>query len=128
MKKFFFILFIFTIMAFTANAQQDVCRVSGGNGASVQITVVSWTESTVTVSIGSDCDDYVNVSFTFDYRASFNEVNGRATAISDFSSQKFGETVPPRQSNNYTYTIRLPFKDAKIENVTSVNISGARCE
>lgn len=128
MKKIIICFIALFCITFAANAQQDVCKVTNGNGATVQVTVVKWDDSNIYITLGSDCADYVNVSLKFEYRASFNVIKGKPTALSTFVSQPFGETVRPKQSTNVTCAIRLPSKDAKIEKVTSVTITGARCE
>lgn len=128
MKKMIICFISLFCMTFAASAQQNVCKVTNGNGASVQVTVVNWDDSNIYITLGSDCADHVNVSLKFQYEASYNEINGKATARSSFESQPFGKTVQPKQSSKVTCAIRLPFKDAKIKKVTAVTITGARCE
>lgn len=119
MKKILLMLVAVLGFSFAANAQQGTCKVSGGNGATVVVTVVDWDESgNVTLSVGSDCDDYVNVSFTL----TFYDTTSNVGCI----SQPFSLTVAPNQSNTKTVTIRMGSN--KLDRVDSVNISGARCE
>lgn len=124
MKKILLMLVAVLGFSFAANAQQATCKVREGNGATVVVTVVNWDEEgNVTLSVGSDCDDHVNVSFTLTYS---QRTSGGGSMIGEYTSQPFGLTVAPNQSNTTTVTIRMG--GCKLSRVSKVNISGARCE
>lgn len=124
MKKILLMLVAVLGFSFAANAQQGTCKVRGGDGATVVVTVVDWDEEgNVTLSVGSDCDDHVNVSFTLTYK---QETSGGGFMNGEYTSQPFGLTVAPNQSNTKKVTIRMG--DSKLTRVLRVNISGARCE
>ena len=124
MKKILLMLVAVLGFSFAANAQQGTCKVSGGNGATVVVTVVDWDEEgNVELSVGSDCDDYVNVSFTLSYN---QKTSGGGHMNGVYESQPFGLTVAPNQSNTKTVTIRMG--SGKLSRVNSLNISSARCE
>ena len=123
MKKIFLMFIVLFAICFTANAQQATCKVKDTN-ASVVVTVVDWDEEgNVKLSVGSDCDDHVNVSFTLSYN---QRTSGGGYMNGEYNSQPFGLTVAPNQSNTITVTIRM--RGCKLSRVNRVNISGARCE
>ncbi len=124
MKKYVLILVMLMCITFTANAQQGVCRVTNGNGATVVVNVVDYNaDGTIELSISSDCDDYVNVSFVIKYRysPSYN--------YNSSDSQVFNVLASPNRSTSKTVVIRLPaVKDVKLTSVSGIEISSARCQ
>ena len=122
MKKIF-IIFFFLCIGVIANAQTGVCKVSGDAGASVVVTVTGWNSESneVSVTIGSDSEKYVNVTFNFEY--SYDNSSYVAT------SQDFTETVEPNKSTSHTYKIRVPNPSKNsLKTVKGVKVRGARCE
>ena len=124
MKKILLILFAFLGLTITASAQAPgTCRVSGGNGATIIVSVVDYDAyGNVEISIASDCDDFVNVSFTLTYYVSGRDGGER-------TSQVFVETAQPNSNTPKIIKIRNDFSDYKrVTNITRVNVSGARCD
>lgn len=120
MKKLLLITIAFFGLLLTTNAASDTCVIQGGNGASVNVTVVDWEEDgTVELSIDSDSEYHVNVRFTLSYYTKSNYSNPS-------TSQVFSTTAQPNQSNVKTVRIRLVNND-KLGRVSSVHVDGARC-
>lgn len=118
MKKLLLITIAFLGLLFTANAASDTCVIQGGNGATVNVTVVDWEEDgTVELSIDSDSEYHVNVRFTLSYDAGPGPSS---------TSQVFSTTAEPNRSNSKTVRIRLGYNE-KLSRVVAVDVDGARC-
>lgn len=127
MKKFLIILIAFLGISYSANAQTGECRVQNGNGATVLVSVEGWeADGTVYLSINSDCDDYVNVKFELEY----DYVSTDNHRIDGATSYDFPATAQPNSSTPKTVKIRNTNKNilVKLVRVTSVTVTGARCE
>lgn len=124
MKKFIVLLAVILGVSISASAQQGVCRVSNGDGASVVVTVESISEDgTIWLDISSDCQDVVNVSFTVTYRLTKEGYN---TWCSEKTSRIYNVLAQPRSTT--TKQISVNVAEYRLHSVYSVNISGARCE
>lgn len=124
MKKFIVLLAVILGVSISASAQQGVCRVSNGDGATVVVTVESISEDgTVWLDISSDCQDVVNVSFTVTYRLA---KKGSDTWWEEETSRIYNVLAQPRSTT--TKKISVNVADYRLHSVYSVNISGARCE
>lgn len=122
MKKLLLIAVAFLGVIFSVNAQTGTCTISGGNGATVNVTVVDWSDDgTVELSIDSDSEYHVNVIFTLSYTVDDGIGPNR-------TSQQFSTTAKPNQSNSKIVRIRLSALDKKLRNVIAVNVEGARCQ
>ena len=124
MKKFIVLLAVILGVSISASAQQGVCRVSNGDGATVVVTVESISEDgTVWLDISSDCQDVVNVSFTVTYWLSHKD---RDFDTSKKTSRIYNVLAQPRSTT--TKKISVNVAEYRLSRVESVNISGARCE
>lgn len=124
MKKLFVIIAVIFGVSFAACAQQGVCRVANGNGATVVVNVTNYSsDGTVDLIVSSDCDDWVNVSFTFTYQ--YNPSN----RYDKTTSKEFIVLAQPNSETPKKVKIDVP-KGVSTELVTieRVNISGARCK
>ena len=122
MKKLFITLITILSVSLTAMADSyDSCVVKNGNGASVVVTVEDFTANgTVYVSIASDCDDYVNVTYEislYHYSTGFYQCVARDT---------FTVSVQPNSNTPKKHEIKFKgfYEIAKAD----VSVSGARCE
>ena len=119
MKKILFILVaFFGIIVNVCAKDYATCVIKDGNGASVAVTVVDYSEKSVRVTLSSDCDHPVLVSFNFRFKAP-SGYGGTYTA----TSQTFTEVVQPNQSEPKTYNL-----GDTIKGIEDVIIDGARCE
>ena len=117
MKKFIIILVAIFGISLTANAQSDVCRVIGGDNATVVVSVVDFSEDgKVNITISSDSDIPVNVTFSIAY-----QVRG----IMGERVYTLTETAEPCRTNRYT--IQLP-QIGEVYAIPYVKVKGARCE
>lgn len=117
MKKFIIILVAIFGISLTANAQSAVCRVIGGDNATVVVSVVDFSEDgKVNITIASDSDIPVNVTFTIGYRV---------TGITGDCVYTLTETAEPCRTNRYT--IQLPQR-GEVWTIRYVKVEGARCE
>ena len=122
MKKLFITLVTILSVSLTAMADgYDSCVVKNGNGASVVVSVEDFTkDGTVYVNIASDCDDYVNVTYTLTLR----EYNGMRTGNPVTGEQTFTYSVQPNSNTSKTH--RISVSSAVVE--VDVTVKGARCE
>ncbi len=119
MKKYLFI-FIAFLMSSAAKAQQDVCKVINGNGATVMVSISNIENNTIEVAIASDCEKAINVSFKF------LDVRTNKKLARDFGN--FGFTAQPNQTN--VHKCKLPLESGEvITTVEGVVITNSpRCE
>jgi hypothetical protein len=128
MKKILLVLFAFLGISLTNYASNyGTCTVKGGNGATVVVTVIDYDDDgTVYVSLSSDCDRNVNVTFTLSY-TTYSRLSHSNS--SPKTSQAFVYSVPANQDTPKTIQIRDSFGDNTIlSKISDVNVSGARCE
>ena len=95
----------------------DKCKVIGTANATVAVSVIDWDDNgNVTVEISSDCDDYVNLSFTLTLK------NDRAYR----GSGSYTVSAQPNSNTVKKYRLRRNNTDS----ITSVDVqvTGARCE
>ena len=120
MKKILFILVAFLgIIGNVCAKDYATCVIKDGNGASVAVTVVDYGGETVIVTLSSDCDHPVLVSFNFEFKYSCGGGSGACTK----TSRTFSEVVQPNQSASKTYNL-----GETIKSIEDVIIAGARCE
>ena len=117
MKKFFALIVSLICMSVIAYADNyDTCKVTGGNGATVAVSIIDFdADGNVSVEISSDCDDYVNVSFTLTLTSEYG-TNG---------SNSFTVSAQPNSNTVKKYKVRK--KVAHDITEVSVVVSGARC-
>ena len=120
MKKILFVLvaFLGIIVNVCAN-DYATCVIKDGNGASVAVTVVDYSGEIVRVTLSSDCDHPVLVSFKF----TFATPPCHAGVCTSATSQTFTEVVEPNKSEPKTYNL-----GETIKGIYDVIIAGARCE
>lgn len=95
----------------------DKCKVIGTANATVAVSVIDWDDNgNVTVEISSDCDDYVNVSFTLTLK---HKAIIRESGSYTVSAQPNSNTVKKYRLRRYS--------DDYITEV-DVKVTGARCE
>ena len=118
MKKFFALIVSLICMSVIAYADNyDTCKVTGGNGATVAVSVIDFdNQGNVTVEISSDCDDYVNVSFKLILTDEYGYDNG---------SNSFTVSAQPNSNTVKKYKVRKEAAHDITE--VSVVVSGARC-
>ncbi len=120
MKKIIVIILASIGIFINANAESyGSCKVAGGNGATVAVTVTDFdTEGNVSIQISSDCDDYVNVTFTLEL---VNKKGFQITKRTEVLS------VQPNSNTHKNYYIPFNTFSSKVGDV-NVIVTGARCE
>lgn len=119
MKKILFILVAFLgIIGNVCAKDYATCVIKDGNGASVAVTVVDYGGETVVVTLSSDCDHPVLVSFNFNFKYPC----GKYSTCTQ-TSRTITEVVQPNQSASKTYNL-----GHEIDSIEDVIIDGARCE
>lgn len=118
MKKLFALIVSMICMSVITYADNyDKCKVIGTANATVAVSVIDWDDNgNVTVEISSDCDDYVNVSFTLTLRAQGAK---RGSSTYTVSAQPNSNTVKK-------YRLRRSYDDSITQ--VDVEVTGARCE
>ncbi|MBR2115534.1 MAG: hypothetical protein IJ942_00780 [Alistipes sp.] len=120
MKKIIVIILASIGIFINANAESyGSCKVAGGNGATVAVTVMDFdTEGNVSIQISSDCDDYVNVTFTLEL---ISEERSKLASRTEVLS------VQPNSNTQKNYYIPFNTFSNKVDHV-NVIVTGARCE
>lgn len=118
MKKFFALIVSLICMSVIAYADNyDTCKVTGGNGATVAVSIIDFdADGNVSVEISSDCDDYVNVSFKLTLTNEYGYNDGGSS---------FTVSAQPNSNTVKKYKVRK--KSAYDITEVSVVVSGARC-
>ena len=128
MKKIFLVLFAFLGISLTNYASNSgTCTVIGGNGATVVVTVTNYyDDGNVDVSISSDCDDYVNVSFTIRYTTYSTTSHSNSAPR---TSQTFTKLAQPNSDTPITVTLQDSFsKSTILSKIEHVEVTGAKCQ
>jgi len=119
MKKFFALIVSLICMSVIAYADNyDTCKVTGGNGATVAVSVIDFdADGNVSVEISSDCDDYVNVSFTLTLFLKNS---------TDLVKSSFTVSAQPNSNTLKKYRVRKT-NSLDVRSV-HVEVKGARCD